>query len=67
MFLDNSLINYFTFKSLAFIATTIVLALINTAPIAGLNMKAGNRIPAANGMATILYPTAQAKFCTILR
>jgi hypothetical protein len=54
-FLNNKIVvNQFTFKSLAFIATTIVLALINTAPIAGLSMNAGYSIPAANGMATTL-------------
>ncbi len=39
---------------------------MNTAPIAGLIIKpALNRTPAANGMATTLYPVAQMKFCII--
>jgi hypothetical protein len=46
--------NYFSFKSLAFIATITVLKLISTAPIAGLSMNAGYRIPATNGIAITL-------------
>ena len=48
--------NYFLiFNLLAFIATTIVLMLINTAPAAGLNSTPLlYKIPAANGSATTL-------------
>ncbi len=41
-------------NNFAFIATTMVLTLINTAPIAGLNIKPGYNIPAASGIAMIL-------------
>ena len=45
---------YSTLSSLALMATTIVEALISTAPIAGLNIKEGYKTPAANGMAITL-------------
>ena len=47
-------LSYFNLNSLALNATITVLKLISIAPIAGLNMKAGYRIPAANGMAMTL-------------
>ena len=48
---------------LALIATTTVLTLMSTAPIAGLNMiPALYKTPAANGRAMTLYPVAQARF-----
>lgn len=57
---------YFTLSILAFIATTTVLALIKTAPAAGLSsIPALYKTPAANGSATMLYPVAQARFCII--
>src|SRR5699024_11490986 len=43
------------FNNFAFIATTIVLKLINTAPTAGLNtMPTGAKTPAASGIAKML-------------
>jgi hypothetical protein len=53
----------FTFNKLALIATTIVLAVIKTAPAAGLNkMPSLNSTPAAKGNAITLYPVAQIRF-----
>lgn len=40
----------------------MVLALINTAPKAGLSIKCGYNIPAAKGIAITLYPTAHKRF-----
>jgi hypothetical protein len=45
---------YCSFSIFALMATITVLKLINTAPIAGLNIKAGYKTPAANGMAITL-------------
>ena len=54
------------FKSCAFIATIIVLKLINTAPTAGPRTNPLlYKTPAANGMAKLLYAVAQTRFCTI--
>src|SRR5699024_11764378 len=51
------------FNNFAFIATTIVLKLINTAPTAGLNtMPTGAKTPAASGIAKMLYPAAHHRF-----
>src|SRR5699024_1235240 len=48
-------LKHYAFNNLAFIATIIVLKLINTAPTAGLRiMPMGASTPAASGMATIL-------------
>lgn len=55
-------------RSCALSATTIVETLISTAPMAGASTNpSGARIPAASGIATTLYPAAQARFCTIFR
>lgn len=49
-------------------ATMMVLADINTAPMAGVKMiPYADRTPAARGMAKILYPAPQARFSTIFR
>ncbi len=59
----QSIICLDTFKNLAFIATIIVLKDINAAPIAGLKIiPNGKSTPAANGIATILYPVAHPRF-----
>jgi hypothetical protein len=42
--------------------TTIVLAHINTAPIAGLNIYAGYKMPGANGMASDDYDPDLSEF-----
>ena len=52
----------------ALIATTMVLMAISAAPAAGeSSIPIGARMPAASGSATILYPVAHQRFCTILR
>lgn len=59
----NILFHYFTFSILAFIATITVLNVINTAPAAGFNKTPSlYNTPAANGIATTLYPVAQIRF-----
>src|SRR6185312_9808768 len=51
----------------ALMATTIVLSDISTAPAAGdSTTPIGASTPAASGMATMLYPAAHQRFCTIL-
>src|SRR5690625_5568146 len=58
----------YAFNNFALIATIIVLKLIKTAPTAGLKIiPIGAKIPAANGIAKILYPVAHHKFWTIFR
>src|SRR6266545_309622 len=55
-------------SSCAFRATTTVLADIRSAPTAGASrMPSEARAPAASGIATTLYPVAQARFWTIFR
>ncbi len=50
------------------IDTMTVEADISTAPQAGLStMPAEESTPAASGIATMLYPAAHQRFCTILR
>src|SRR5690625_1956749 len=59
---------YYALNNFALIATIIVLKLIKTAPTAGLKIiPIGAKIPAANGMAKMLYPVAHHKFWTIFR
>src|SRR5699024_4667790 len=56
----------YAFNNFALMATIIVLKLIKIAPTAGLKIiPIGANTPAANGIATILYPDAHHKFCTI--
>ena len=58
---------YFILSDKALTATMTVLNDIKMAPMAGLKtMPTGARIPAANGMAMMLYPAAHHRFCTIL-
>src|SRR5699024_936246 len=57
----------YIFNNFALIATMMVLKLIKIAPTAGLKpMPTGASIPAASGIAIMLYPEAHHKFCTIL-
>src|SRR5699024_8434987 len=56
----------YAFNNFALMATIIVLKLIKIAPTAGLKIiPNGANTPPANGIATILYPDAHHKFCTI--
>src|SRR5699024_12606213 len=58
--------SFYIFNNFALIATMMVLKLIKIAPTAGLKtMPTGASIPAASGIAIMLYPEAHHKLCTI--
>ena len=61
------MIYFLTDRKFAFIATITVLSDVSAAPSAGvISIPCGYSTPAANGIANMLYPVAQNKFCTIL-